>query len=156
MYTYLKFVFTIVSIPLTIYFGYRIKDKRKRAMVILLILLVISTASNRSIYWFLYWDGPYHGQVVDAETGGPIQGAAVAGIWDFEYLHIKSSSGFANAKETVTDADGEFRLPVMFAFSPWPITVIDRMSLVVFKPGYDSHPPSKQMAWTALEKKNME
>jgi len=153
---YFKVFITILSIVLTIVFGFRIKDKRKRIMVIMMILLIISLASNKSIYWILYWDGPYRGQVVDADTADPIEGAAVAGIWDFEYIYIKSFSGFANAKETVTDEDGKFWLPVIFAFSPWPFTVLDRMDLVVFKPGYDSHPPNKQWAWTAVEKKNME
>lgn len=136
-----KVFITIVAIVVTFVKGRHIQNKRKRIIVIMAILLAISTFSNRSIYWFLYWDGPYHGQVVDADTGDPIEGAAVAGIWNFEYIHIKSSIGFANAKETVTDTDGKFRLPLIFAFSPWPFTVIDRMDLVVFKPGYDSHPP---------------
>jgi hypothetical protein len=149
-----KIFITVVAIVVTFVKGRHIQNKRKRIIVIMAILLAISTFSNRSIYWFLYWDGPYHGQVVDADTGEPIEGAAVAGIWELEgfILFITSFYHFANAKETVTDADGKFKLPLTFAFTFWPFSVIDRMKLVVFKPGYDSHPPSKQMVWTAIEK----
>lgn len=137
-------IITIVAIVVTFVKCRQIKDKRKRIIVIMAILLAISTFNNRSIYWFLYWDGPYHGQVVDADTGEPIEGAAVAGIWELEYfiLFIYSNTHFANAKETVTDADGKFKLPLTFAFTFWPFSALNEMDLVVFKPGYDSHPPA--------------
>ncbi len=148
-------IITIVAIIVTFVKCRQIKGKRKRIIIIMAILLAISTFNNRSIYWFLYWDGPYHGQVVDADTGEPIEGAAVAGIWELEgfILWIHSFNYFANAKETVTDADGKFKLPLTFAFTFWPFSALDRISLLVFKPGYDSHPPSKQFAWTPVEKK---
>ena len=141
---YFKVFITIVAIVVTFVKCRHIKDKRKRIIVIMAILLAISTFSNRSIYWFLYWDGPYHGQVVDADTGEPIEGAAVAGIWEFEgfVLFITSFTHFANAKETVTDADGKFKLPLTFALTFWPFSALDRINLLVFKPGYDSHPPA--------------
>ena len=136
-------IITIVAIIVTFVKCRQIKNKRKRIIVIMAILLAISTFNNRSIYWFLYWDGPYHGQVVDADTGEPIEGAAVAGIWELEgfVLFITSLTHFANAKETVTDTDGKFRLPLTFAFTFWPFSVLDRINLLVFKPGYDSYPP---------------
>ena len=94
-----KVFITIVAIVVTLVKGRHIKDKRKRIVVIMAILLLISIFSNRSIYWLLYWDGPFHGQVVDADTGEPIEGAAVAGIWEFEsfILFITSLTHFANA-----------------------------------------------------------
>ncbi len=141
MDSYLKLFVTIVFIVMTFVYGYTIKDKRRRNTVIMLILLVISVVGNKSVYWVLHWDGPCHGQVVDADTGEPIQAAAVAGIWKFEYFHINSHNGFANAKETITDANGKFKLPLTFAFTFWPFSVLNDMDLLVFKPEYDSHPP---------------
>lgn len=140
---YPKLFMTLISIAVVILLGFAIENKRKRIYFIMLLLLVISMISNRSIYWILYWDGPYYGQVVDADTGKPIEGACVAGIWKFEafILIITSTTHFANAKETVTDADGKFTLPLTFAFTFWPTSVLEEMDLVVFKPGYDSHPP---------------
>lgn len=118
------------------------KKKLIRIAAIALILLGLSLASNRSIYWFFYFDGPYYGRVVDAETGVPLEGAAVAGIWKFEHLYFKSIYTFANAKETTTGRDGKFKLPLTFAFTLYPISLLGKMELLVFKPGYDSHPPA--------------
>jgi hypothetical protein len=145
---YLKFCLTILAIILTLGSCREIKDRRKRIIVTMAILLAISTFSNRSIYWFIYWDGPYFGKVVDADTGEPIEGASVAGVWEIEnfILLLTSMYHFANAKETVTDADGEFTIPLTFAFTFWPMSGLDKMDLVVFKPGYDSHPPAIQRA----------
>jgi hypothetical protein len=144
MHPIVKFFITITAIVITIAKCWVIKDERKRIFLIMAIMLAISTFSNRSIYWFLYWDGPYYGQVVDADTGEPIKGASVAGIWQFETytLFIASETHFANAKETVTDEDGKFTIPLTFAFTSRPTSVLEKMKLVVFKPGYDSHPPA--------------
>jgi hypothetical protein len=79
---------------------------------------------------------------VDADTSKPIEGASVAGIWEFEHSFLNLSfNGFANATETVTDANGAFKLGPIIAFSFWPFTTLENMNLVVFKPGYDSYPP---------------
>lgn len=118
------------------------KKKFIRITTIALILLGLSLASNRSIYWLFYFDGPYYGRIVDAETGVPLEGAAVAGIWKFEHLYIKSIYTFANAKETTTDREGKFKLPLTFAFTSYPISLLGKMELLVFKAGYDSHPPA--------------
>ncbi|BBO72160.1 hypothetical protein DSCA_60900 [Desulfosarcina alkanivorans] len=142
---YLKFCITIFAIIFTCGLYRAIEDRRKRIIITMLILLAISTFSNRSIYWFIYWDGPYFGKVIDADTGEPIEGACVAGIWEIEnFMLIASMYHFANATETVTDADGEFTIPLTFAFTLWPMSGLDEMDLVVFKPGYDSHPPAIQ------------
>lgn len=113
-------------------------------MVIAIALLGLSLASNRSIFWFFYWDGPYYGRVVDAETGAPLEGAAVAGIWEFEHLYFKSIYTFANAQESTTDKDGRFELPLIFAFTFYPISILRKIELLVFIPGYDSFPPAIQ------------
>lgn len=57
---------------------------------------------------------PIDSQVVDAETGKPIQGAVVVAYWE---LHPGSLGGdalpcaAANVEEAVTDKDGKFHLP---------------------------------------------
>ncbi len=141
---FMKFFVIISAIMMTFFCAFKIKDKRIRTVVILFILLIISLVSNRSIYWLVYWDGPYHGRIIDKETDNPIEGVAVAGIWNFEYFHINSGLGFADAKETTTGKSGEFRLPLTFVFSLYPAAVLQEMDLLVYKPGYDSHPPAIQ------------
>ncbi|MCP3931175.1 MAG: carboxypeptidase-like regulatory domain-containing protein, partial [Bacteroidetes bacterium] len=116
------------------------KDKCIRTLAVMMVLLIISLTSNRSIFGFVYWDGPYYGRIVDEETGVPIEGAAVAGIWNFEHLYLISIQNVATIKETITDKNGKFKLPLTFAFTLYPFSILEEMNLLVFKPGYDSHP----------------
>src|SRR5687767_716013 len=59
-------------------------------------------------------EGPYHGKVIDAETGAPIPGVVVLAMW---YHHFPSPAGgmqrFYDAREVVTDANGDFIMPGM-------------------------------------------
>jgi hypothetical protein len=60
----------------------------------------------------VYPSGPFHGRVVDAETGQPLVGAAVVAVWRREAPgpgHPVSS--FHDAQEVVTNLKGEFALP---------------------------------------------
>jgi hypothetical protein len=142
MLLFFKLILTLLMIGAAFFYGYMTKNKCKRIIGVMLILLVTSLAFNHSIFWILYWDGSYYGHVVDADTSKPIEGASVAGIWEFEHSFLNLSfNGFANATETVTDANGAFKLGPIIAFSFWPFTTLENMNLVVFKPGYDSYPP---------------
>ena len=59
--------------------------------------------------WIYYWDGPYKGKVVNLDTGDAIEGAVVAGSWTLEVMsHVPT---FCDARETLTDKNGEFVLP---------------------------------------------
>jgi hypothetical protein len=57
----------------------------KDVFIILGILIIILTASPAfSEGWIYYTDGPYKGKVLDLETGEPIEGAVVAGVWQVD------------------------------------------------------------------------
>ena len=86
--------------------------------------------------------GPFYGKVVDAETGEPIEGAAVV-VW----FSTKSPSmggtvwKIADAVEALTDAKGEFRIPphrinLFKAMASWD----DECQVSIFKPGYAVYP----------------
>lgn len=90
--------------------------------------------------WIYYWDGPYKGKVVDLDTGTPIESAVVAGSW---YLEVMAGwPEFCDARETLTDKNGEFVLPRAWCISFWPIANFSFPgNVVVFKPGYLGYPP---------------
>jgi hypothetical protein len=103
--------------------------------VCLTIAVLLLTTTNVMGADFLYHsDGPYRGKVVDLETGEPIEGAVVVAEWTLTHR-------FCDAKETVTDKNGEFILPKGSCFSFWPFTEMDPARVVVFKPGYLGYPP---------------
>lgn len=108
--------------------------------------------------WLYYWDGPYKGKVVDADTGEPIEGAAVVEV---AYIGIVAGIKdampfFCDAKETVTDKNGEFILPKVSCFNLWPLAEMGKPDFIVFKPGFLSYPPRdmKASAFTGTEFKD--
>lgn len=102
------------------------------------IAIFFLTTTNLFSADFLYHsDGPYRGKVLDLETGEPIEGAVVAGVWVLEF----NFTSFCDAKETVTDKNGEFVLPKASCFTLWPLSQMGRLVIIVFKPGYLGFPP---------------
>jgi hypothetical protein len=130
------------------------KGTLNRTIIILIMISVFTFSINGSILGIFYWNGPYWGRVVDADTGEPIAGAVVAGMWDFEYyIFVHGGSTYADTRETVTDEKGRFFLQTARTIWLWPFSRIVLSKLNVFKSGYDSHPPSMQFAWTDEENK---
>ena len=67
----------------------------------------------------LFVDGLYWGKVIDADTGKPIAGASVARFWRFKW-NVMGFSSYGDVRETVTDENGCFFLPVARAIKLWP------------------------------------
>jgi len=120
-------------------YGESVLSKRGPSMKnFCLVIIILLTATSVFSADFLYHsDGPYKGKVIDLETGQPIEGAVVAGVWVLEF----NFTPFCDAKETVTDKNGEFILPKASCFSLWPFAKVGRLDIVVFKPGYLGYPP---------------
>jgi len=79
------------------------------------------------------YDGAYRGKIIDAYTGEPIEGVVVLGVWKRVYPGIAgSSSHFSDARETVTDENGEFSIPGMGLS-----IMLGSMRVIIFKAGYD-------------------
>ncbi len=105
--------------------------------LVLIVSFILLTTPHLFGGGFLYHsDGPYRGKVVDLETGEPIEGAVVAGVWVLEF-HF---TPFCDAKETVTDKNGEFVLPKASCFTLWPLAWMSH-EIIIFKPGYLAYPP---------------
>lgn len=88
-------------------------------------------------------DGAYHGTVVDAETGKPLEGAAVVVVWKRRpFIALDMHKYFLNAKETLTDTDGNFSVDASpgINWSPFTYPLKEANSIVIFKPGYGPFP----------------
>ena len=104
-----------------------------KVRVIILAFLVLSTSTACA-----HSDGPYRGKVVELETGKPIEGAVVAAEWTIEpFVHTER---ICDAKETLTDKNGEFELPKGSCTSH-PLAQMYGPYVVIFKPGYLGYPP---------------
>lgn len=108
----------------------RNKKRLVRGFLILLMIFILNACAH--------WDGPYRGKIVELETGKPIEGAVVAADWVIEpFVHTER---ICDAKETITNENGEFELPKGWCWSH-PFASLGKPNVVVFKPGYLGYPP---------------
>ena len=103
---------------------------KKLILVLPLVFVLTSGTGCRTGY-----DGPYKGRVIGAETGLPIQGVVVLGVWYKEIPNpAGSSSTYYDARETVTDEKGDFYIPGM---GPLILSTVRPMHVLIFKAGYE-------------------
>ena len=81
------------------------------------------------------YDGPYKGKVIDADTGKPIEGVVVLGVW---YKEIATAAGgvssYYDADETVTNKEGEFEIKCKGLRI---LTNIGPMNVLIVKASYE-------------------
>lgn len=81
------------------------------------------------------YDGPYKGKIVDVETGQPIEGVVVLGVWSKELpTPAGAVSSHYDAMETVTDKNGEFEI---LGLGLKVFSNVTPMNVVIFKAGYE-------------------
>lgn len=102
------------------------------------ILLCVCIFNVDYAYSFFRYDGTYKGKVIDADTREPIEGVVVLGVWSREYPTAAGAvHKFYDARETVTDKNGEFEIPgVGLVLWLWPLPGIIPMDVLIFKAGY--------------------
>jgi len=116
----------------------------KSLIVVLLILIFYPVSANCAITKEF---GPYLGKVINAESKEPIEGAVVLVVfYTEEYGPAGAITHFADAVETVTDKNGEFKFP------PHRITLFRPLQgwvkhgyFTIFKPGYGCYPLHKDV-----------
>ena len=77
--------------------------------------------------------GPYRGRVVEARSGKPLAGVLVIGYWTYMSANVGGGTTHClDAKETLTDENGEFEIPARYAalFRP-----LGSMNIAIYKVG---------------------
>lgn len=117
----------------------------KMILIILAVIIIFGvTPAFASSATFYYSDGPWRGNIIDAETKAPIEGVVVLAYWEKIYFTPAGrNSYFHDAVEVVTDKDGNFLMPKFTALNILPvIRVIEGPFFVIYKPGYAVFPPA--------------
>jgi hypothetical protein len=81
--------------------------------------------------------GPWRGQVVNAETGEPLEGVVVLAVWDKispGVMHPRRE--YHDVDEVVTGAEGRFAIPARHVLTANPFVSLDGPNLHMFKAGY--------------------
>jgi len=85
----------------------------------------------------------FSGKVIDTKTKEPITGAAVLAVYHKETYSIAGSDTLEiDAQETLTDENGEFKIPLRLRWFRL-FRGLSRGNLIVFKPGYGVFPDHK-------------
>jgi hypothetical protein len=106
----------------------------KRVFIAVVVNILILLATLTCAYGIRY-DGPYSGRVIDADTGAPVEGVVVLGVWNTEQITPGGAvHNFHDARETVTDKNGEFEIPGMGLKILGNVTPLD---VLIFKAGYE-------------------
>lgn len=116
-----------------------------RTFKLLVVMSVLLMSSGCAIYH--HYD-PYYGKVIDTETKAPLEGAAVLAVYYTEFqTGVAGTIGeYLDAQETVTDKNGEFKIPSNNSFTFRPLNLFDsKVMFTVFKPGYGYYPMHPQV-----------
>jgi hypothetical protein len=118
-------------------FDYRLLFTRKTAIELAIIGVLVL-----ALYGFsspINWSGPVRATVVDEETGKPIAGAAVAGVWWVGGLNGPTNT-IMHRSSAVTNGKGEFVLRGMFPRPRLPLTwySVHDPDIHIYAPGYQA------------------
>jgi len=95
---------------------------------------------------------PFEGKVIDTDTKEPIEGAAVLAVYYGSTMTVAGSNTYAAyAQETLTDVNGEFKIPAK-SFQSEKVYGRPRGHLVIFKPKYGVFPNHKKSRGVDLDK----
>jgi hypothetical protein len=83
--------------------------------------------------------GPWKGQVVDKDSGKPLEGAVVLARWEKRYTSFVGEMGgnqYYDSEEVVTDAEGRFVISARQTWTLNPLSEIYGPEFFIFKSGY--------------------
>jgi len=117
------------------------KDKKYRAIPIFIVLFISLFTSTcfAGQQWIYFHDKEIKGSVVDVETGRPIEGAIVIGMWALTQIPGEGFGGYAKIQVVITDKEGNFTIPSWTTFKPWKLLSVTHglaPKIVIYKPGY--------------------
>ena len=101
--------------------------------VLIVVMLLVLFAPSISFAKFV---GPYTGQIIDSQTGEPINGATVLFYWTKEvYQIMHSSSAPVRAESIQTDKSGRYEIPKIF-INLGLSSKYESLNIIVYEAGY--------------------
>jgi len=112
----------------------------KKFIIFFILAIVLLSTVTACGGWPFYYKPEFRGRVIDAETKAPIEGAVVVVLYWKSYLIriVGSHSAILNARETLTDKNGDFYFPSCMGFIPFSRQ--EPAQFIIYKPGYMKGP----------------
>jgi hypothetical protein len=109
---------------------------RQRNILLLFVLIIVVAPMSGC---FIYHEPAFKGTILDINTKQPIEGAVVVVEYRKEFMGVGagSISSTINVRETLTDKEGNFRIPSYTTLIA-PLSLQDKSIFIIFKPGYAS------------------
>jgi hypothetical protein len=99
-----------------------------------LYILIFAVVFSSGCAYAVRHEGDYTGRIIDEETGAPLEGVVVLGAWYKEMPTVAGAvSEFYDARETLTDSNGEFTLQ---GLGLGVMSNVTPAFLTIFKAGY--------------------
>lgn len=120
------------------------KFRIKRLLIVAAITAAVLAGINllTGTQWMLFYDAGISGTVIDAETGKPIDGTIVVGLWRLSEFPGEGFGGYSKVSMVKTDKDGKFTIPFWVTFKPWKFYMYLHElvpEIAIYKPGYRFH-----------------
>ena len=95
----------------------------------------------------------FRGKVVDYDTGEPLAGAAVLAVYHTTAYSVAGEvGGVVDGQETLTDENGEFKIPAAMRWFFVVYRGYPRGDITIFKPGYGVFPDHKRSEAVGVNK----
>lgn len=103
----------------------------------LLLTIFVLYAIPCHASWLIYHQPEFKGHIVDINNDQPIEGALIIAFYHTDSINGPGGklSRVINAKETLTDKNGYFRIP-SYTTMIQPLSWSKGVTFIVFKPGY--------------------
>jgi len=105
-----------------------------------ILLVVFALFFLQGCLYLVRYEGTYRGKIIDEVTGTPLEGVVILATWYREYATPAGAMyKYYDARETVTDKNGEFSLSSMglkVLSNVWP------KRITIFKAGYSYYTTS--------------
>jgi hypothetical protein len=98
--------------------------------------------------------GPWHGRVIDAETGQPLEGAVVLAFWTRSEASLGGwvATEYYASEEVVTGADGRFLIHFRWSYTVPLLVKVQGPEWRIFKAGYGQWRYRDAAEWERFER----
>lgn len=121
-----------------------------RLIVFLLIAITFGAGDCFAGQWLFHRSSEIKGQVVEAGTLNPIEGALIIALWKLEDVVNEGPGGYDRVEVVESGKGGHFIIPSWSNFKPWQLLYkIEKNApfILIFKPGFrvaDSNRPARE------------